>query len=344
MAAPVSFRFPGVEGDFEGTVANIGMAGMLISGTAPMPAGTMLQFEFRPSPKWHRLSGRGRVVWARPETSEEGEPPGMGVRFTELDERGRRGVRWLIETYQQVGDKPFDTWSVPAQFTRSEPTDGDVLATQEIAPLAPEEPGPRPWRGRAWALLAAGLALVIIIAGWGMLGPQEGGTPAPTPMNAPVAPAETTPPVAEAAPPAADPQATTEAPEIAEATQPETGDAMEDSQRINAVLTDLVGEWAAAWASQDVDRYLAFYAPEFVPESGVSRATWARQRNDRLTRPEFIRIDVEGIQVLDEEGQSPRTVFTQTYTSDTFSDQVTKSLTWIRREGTWRIVTERSAP
>jgi hypothetical protein len=37
-------------------------------------------------------------------------------------------------------------------------------------------------------------------------------------------------------------------------------------------------------------------------------------------------------------------VFTQSYESNTFSDQVTKSLTWIRSEGSWRILSERSAP
>ena len=110
------------------------------------------------------------------------------------------------------------------------------------------------------------------------------------------------------------------------------------------MLVELVDEWARAWSSQDVDRYLAFYAPEFRPESGLSRAAWARQRADRLTTPEYIRVGIDGVQVLDEGSATPRVVFTQSYESNTFGDQVTKSLTWSRSEGTWRIVSERAAP
>jgi hypothetical protein len=113
---------------------------------------------------------------------------------------------------------------------------------------------------------------------------------------------------------------------------------------LSEVLSQLVEEWAAAWSSQDVDRYLAFYSSEFVPEGGGSRAAWANQRRERLTRPAFVEVTVDELQVLDEEADMPRTVFTQSYESNTFSDEVAKSLTWVRSEGSWRIVSERAAP
>ena len=117
-----------------------------------------------------------------------------------------------------------------------------------------------------------------------------------------------------------------------------------DGATVGPILASLVDEWATAWSSQDIDRYLAFYAPEFVPDGGMSRPAWARQREDRLSRPAYIRVTAESVQVLDQASDTPRTVFTQVYASDTFSDQVTKSLTWARSEGSWRIISERAAP
>jgi hypothetical protein len=357
IKAAVRVRFPGVEEPYEGTVRDIGMAGMFIAGGAPMPAGTLMHFEFRPSEQWHVLRGRGRVVWARQRPNAAGEPAGMGVRFIELDERGRRGVRWLIETYQAVGDKPFETWSVPPQFTRSPPTEGDDLATQEIEPLAPA-PAVEAKSRKPWLQLAAGLVGIALV-GWLLLG-RGGGTE--DPANPPAAPAPqvvatsptpavptaTPPPAAE--PPASDatampPESARPAPvalaEDATASEPRQA---ADAEAVGPILSSLVDEWAAAWSSQDIDRYLAFYAPEFVPDGGMSRSAWARQREDRLNRPAYIRVTAEGVQVLDQASDTPRTVFTQIYASDTFSDQVTKSLTWARSEGSWRIVSERAAP
>jgi len=391
MEAPVRIRFPGVDESYEGTIGNIGMAGLFIAGGAPMPAGTLMHFEFRPSPQWHELRGRGRIVWARQEPNAEGEPPGMGVRFIELDERGRRGVRWLIETYQAVGDKPFETWSVPSQFTRRVPSEGDVLTTQEIVPVPPTTTKKLAWAAKPWPLLAAGLIAVVLISGWALLGGDEdSGTeaapqvadvgtsrpesssqigassssamstatsddstdgtsgaaaasaasadpgtaldPAPTAAEPPSALPATSPPVAAPS---------TAAASSAPLAQPAS---TSGSPTVEAVLIDLVGEWAAAWSSQNVDRYLAFYAPGFKPDSGQSRAAWARQRGDRLAGPEFIRVGVEAVQVLDQGSAMPRTVFTQSYESSTFGDQVTKSLTWTRSQGSWRILAERSAP
>ena len=52
----------------------------------------------------------------------------------------------------------------------------------------------------------------------------------------------------------------------------------ERDQRVES----LVGEWAAAWARQDVDAYLAHYSAAFKPEKGLTRKDWAAQRRTYL--------------------------------------------------------------
>ncbi len=50
---------------------------------------------------------------------------------------------------------------------------------------------------------------------------------------------------------------------------------------------DAVNAWAAAWADQRVDDYIAAYSGDYSTP-GLSRSEWERQRRDRLTRPEYI--------------------------------------------------------
>ncbi len=349
IGAAITLRYPGVEDVFDETVGDIGMAGMFVQSESPMPAGTLMHFELRPSPQWRMLRGRGRVVWARHQATEPGKPTGMGVRFIELDERARRGIRWLIETYQAVGDRPFETWTIPHQFARPGGATPPALhSTQKVEPVpaAPEtQPLPRVTLERAdatnraarWPWLAAGLILLTGL-GWVLLRGPESSTTEPVESAALDVPAAAAPTSGQSPPagaPATEPPAARVDPEPpAAAAQPQ----------LESVLAQLVGEWAAAWSSQDPERYLAFYAEDFVPDRGVSRGAWERQRRQRLRAPEFVRVDTESIQVLEGSSDTPRTVFTQRYESDTFADQVTKSLTWGRSDGSWRILSERSAP
>ena len=154
------------------------------------------------------------------------------------------------------------------------------------------------------------------------------GIPATTPPPASAAPS--VPAVAAAAAPAvaAKPAAPAEA--------PKNGDA---AARSTAVLAQ-VQAWAQAWASQNVDAYLAMYAPEFVPEGGLSHDTWAAQRRDRIMAPKKISVRVIDPKVSDIEDGAVRVSFSQAYESDAYSDNVSKVLELIPLDGSWKIVRE----
>lgn len=375
IRAPVTVKYPGVDEVYDETIANIGMAGMFVCADSPMPPGTLMHFELRPAENWRTLRGRGRVVWSRQHASK-GQPTGMGVRFVELEDLARRGVRWMIETYQEDEARPFETWRVPERFARSgagRPA-ADVLSTQEIPPL---EGGDRR-RTTPWLAVAAGIVALAMV-GW--LAFDSGGRSAPrtaTPAadatatdatatdaasdapaavlpadgataaerqearggEAPPAPTVAEPPTAAVAEPST--VAVAETPTAPVTSDASAADAVADS--VADRLTRRARAWAEAWSSQDVVAYLSFYAPDFRPDGGATRETWAAQRRDRLTRPRFIEVEIEDVQVLEADGRRPSTVFRQSYTSDTFSDQVTKSLTWRQVNGRWLIVAERSAP
>ncbi len=102
-----------------------------------------------------------------------------------------------------------------------------------------------------------------------------------------------------------------------------------------------VSAWARAWSDRRVDDYLAFYAGEFAPTSGVGRRRWEERRRSRIESAGAIRVSVVAMQV-DETGPDERIVrFTQSYQSVTYRDRVRKVLRLGWEGGTWKIREER---
>ena len=109
-----------------------------------------------------------------------------------------------------------------------------------------------------------------------------------------------------------------------------------DAAAINAVLLT----WAKAWSNRDVAAYLAHYDAGFVPEGGLTRTTWEQQRRDRITRPSRIAVRAANPEVVKVGDDRVRVNFLQEYQSDSFSDQVNKTLEFKSNAGGWKIVRE----
>jgi tetratricopeptide (TPR) repeat protein len=105
-------------------------------------------------------------------------------------------------------------------------------------------------------------------------------------------------------------------------------------------ITDTVNGWVNAWSAQNVDGYLAYYAPEFKPAGGMPRRQWENQRRDRLKKPRFIKITIRNTDVFLIDPQSARFSFEQAYKSDRFSDTSRKTLVLKKVNGQWQILRE----
>jgi ketosteroid isomerase-like protein len=137
----------------------------------------------------------------------------------------------------------------------------------------------------------------------------------------PIKPATPAGPVASAAAPAA-------------TASPQPADASSD-------VRERVTHWVAAWSARDVDRYLAFYAKDFAPGGGLTRAAWEAQRRARLSGASSIQVAVRDVRI-EAEGADRATVrFTQDYTSGSYRETGTRKRLVMRRDdGRWRIVSE----
>ena len=98
-------------------------------------------------------------------------------------------------------------------------------------------------------------------------------------------------------------------------------------------------DWAAAWMSHDVDRYLAFYGPDFKPLKGT-RDTWVAERRRLVGKPGAIKVVLGNVQAHALTDTRVETSFDQAYTSANFKDTMHKTLTWDRVGGEWKIVGE----
>ena len=90
--------------------------------------------------------------------------------------------------------------------------------------------------------------------------------------------------------------------------------------------------------------YLGFYAAEFVPDGGMSRENWARQREQRIARAGNIRIEIQNLVVTATDATSAVASFRQVYSTAGVSDTSEKTLEWRRENGQWRIIREITRP
>lgn len=100
--------------------------------------------------------------------------------------------------------------------------------------------------------------------------------------------------------------------------------------------------WALAWSSQDFDAYTDFYAADYDPGDGMSRAQWLSLRRARLGTPEDIHIRIENPSITSLANGTVRVDFSQEYESPRYSDRVDKHLILQRSAAGWRILRETS--
>jgi len=107
-------------------------------------------------------------------------------------------------------------------------------------------------------------------------------------------------------------------------------------------VIDAVNAWAKAWASKNVDAYLAFYAKDFQTPGGEARADWEKTRRQRISAPKSITVTVDGPKVNLSGDSQARVTFRQGYSSDVLKGAyATKTLVLAKVDGRWLIQQER---
>lgn len=98
--------------------------------------------------------------------------------------------------------------------------------------------------------------------------------------------------------------------------------------------------WAQVWSSRNSEELAGFYAPSFISADGRSRSAWLEKRQVAIGAAKQIEIELADIQVQVLGTDKVSTSFRQSYRSDSYQDQVNKTLTWQKIDGRWLIVRE----
>ena len=188
--------------------------------------------------------------------------------------------------------------------------------------------------------------------------PAKGETPAKAETPKPVTPAQAGAQSPEPAKPAAPPAEIAKAepkkppvvasntpsapPKAAPAAKPAPGAAAElaNGSDAKAQVTAAVADWAKAWSAKDVKGYLAAYAPNFELPAGETRATWEKQRTERIERPKSIEVEAKVLSAQ-VNGNEATVKIRQSYKSDTLKSHSTKTLTLEKSGDRWLIKQER---
>lgn len=120
----------------------------------------------------------------------------------------------------------------------------------------------------------------------------------------------------------------------------EAGNAPLLSDAVRGELQQLITNWATSWSAQNVEAYLDFYTGEYSPDPKVTHKQWEWGRHKRISKPAFIKIEVSDISLAEAGNGKVRSVFRQTYQSDTYQDKVYKTLILAQENGQWKIAIE----
>lgn len=105
-------------------------------------------------------------------------------------------------------------------------------------------------------------------------------------------------------------------------------------------VTKTVRDWAAAWSSKDVKRYLAFYAKDFKTPGGESRSEWEAQRRERIIAPKTITVTIKELRVKFIDDSHATVTFRQMYRASHLHNASSKTLTMVKSGGSWLIQEE----
>jgi uncharacterized protein (TIGR02266 family) len=83
---------------FDSLTGGIGAGGLFIESSSPLPPGTELSIEFAlPDRPWKKHKAKAKVAWTRRMPDRHLLFPGMGVKFTEIDEKARIELVELVD-------------------------------------------------------------------------------------------------------------------------------------------------------------------------------------------------------------------------------------------------------
>jgi uncharacterized protein (TIGR02266 family) len=129
-------NFPDEQVFVEKYARHISKTGIFAKTSKPKAVGEQLRFEFLIADGTPVIRGRGEVTWNRRSGAQSGAPPGMGIKFLSLDEKGKEIVDRVLD-YKKARKEEFNQ---PSLYSMAPPKAGEEDGRTSEAPDAAEAP------------------------------------------------------------------------------------------------------------------------------------------------------------------------------------------------------------
>ena len=110
----------------------------------------------------------------------------------------------------------------------------------------------------------------------------------------------------------------------------------------NDEVLKAVNDWAKAWSSRNVNKYLSMYAEDFKTPNNETRSSWEQQRRERIGKPQAIVVSVSNARVKLQGNTHATVSFIQSYSSGALKASTRKTLEMTRSNGLWQILSEQT--
>jgi len=100
VIAPVRIRFQSIIDFVETQSVNISRSGMFVATRDPVELGSIMEFEFSLADGFALLKGAAEVIRASV------NPPGVGVRFIQIDDATKQLIERIVEVNTREGKRP----------------------------------------------------------------------------------------------------------------------------------------------------------------------------------------------------------------------------------------------
>ncbi|MFH1263340.1 MAG: TIGR02266 family protein [Pseudomonadota bacterium] len=101
LETTLAIVFEGVSARRQRLVDNLGAGGLFLRTDHPKPVGTKIRFEFLVRDGGEKIAGSGIVQWVN---NDPDGPPGMGIKFVELNDEGRKEILQVLKERKAAPD------------------------------------------------------------------------------------------------------------------------------------------------------------------------------------------------------------------------------------------------
>ena len=111
---------------------------------------------------------------------------------------------------------------------------------------------------------------------------------------------------------------------------------------IKETVEAVLERWSDSWSAQDINAYLKTYAETFIPSKKISRGRWEKQRRERVIAPTFIKVTLADSEIKSHDSNHVDVEFSQSYQSDSYSDDIRKLISLEKIDDNWLIIKEKT--